>query len=149
MSWSFIEEFFLPSSIEFIAKRQKIMFKKELIENASAAHLIKYYYLISYDEELYELLNQARVLRNNLVHKAYKSGSIQEIANKAKESAKYNLYTAMEPILKRLNGEVAAPSLELYAKGWNDMRQKVVNDLDERRKTLENELEVLKTKAPN
>lgn len=148
MSWSFIEEFFLPTTIEFIAKQQKIMFKKGLIENASAAHLIRYYYLISYDEELYELLNQARVLRNNLVHKAYKSGSIKEIANKAKESAKYNLYTVMNPILKRLNGEIAPPSLLLYSKGWNDMREKFVNQIDERRKELEQELEELNSRNP-
>jgi hypothetical protein len=146
MSWSFIEEFFLPTAIEFIAKRQKITFKKGLIENSSATHLIKYYYLISYDEELFELLNEARILRNNLVHKAYKSGSIQEIANKAKESAKYNLHTVMVPMLRRLNGEVVAPSLLLYAKGWNDMREKVVSNLDARRKELQQELDQLKNK---
>jgi hypothetical protein len=122
MSWSFIEEFFLPRQIEFIAKNQKINIDKDMLENTNAFQLIRYYFLISYDEELYKLLNEARKLRNQIIHKSYKSGSISEIAKKAQESSKYNLYTLMSPALDRLKGEIPPPSLTLYSKGWNDYR---------------------------
>lgn len=73
MSWSFIEEFLLPTYIEFTAKRQKIGFNKRIIENSSVVHLIRYYYLVTYDEELYMLLEEARKRRNSFIHGAYKS----------------------------------------------------------------------------
>lgn len=143
MSWSFVEEFFLPTVIEYIAKKQNISFKRDLIES-SVNHLIKYYYFISYDEDLYELLEKARTLRNEFVHKSYKSGSIEQIAKQAKESAKYNIHTLIGPILDRLSGKVTVPSLTLYANGWNDMRSKMLKDLEKRKRELEKELENLK-----
>ena len=128
VSWSFIEEFFLPTSIEYIAKHQNITVRKEILES-SVNHLIRYYYLISYDEELFLILDEARKLRNNLVHKSYRSGSVEQIAAKAQESAKYNLTTAVEPMLARLSGEIVAPSLLLYTKGWNDLRKKITQHI--------------------
>ena len=73
------------------------------------------------------------------MHKAYKSGSIQEISDKAKASAKYNLYTVMVPILDRLMGNIVAPSLLLYSQGWNDMREKFLTNIEARKKELEQE----------
>lgn len=130
LSSSFIEEFYLPSSIEIIAKRQSIKFHKSYIDGASASQLIRYYYFISYDEELFELLESARKLRNKLVHNSYGSGSIEGTAHNAEESAKYNLKVLIRPIFSRLNGDIVAPSLLLYSDGWNDMRAKVIEMLD-------------------
>jgi hypothetical protein len=129
-SWSFIEEFFLPSSIESIAKSQKIKFQRGFIERQNVSQLIKYYYFISYDEEIFDLLTEARKLRNNLVHGVYESGSVKEIEERSQKSAKYNLHTVMEPLLNRLKGAVIAPSLMLYANGWNDMRAETIERLE-------------------
>lgn len=142
MSWSFIEEYFLPTQIEFIAKRQKIKIKEDLF-NTNVYHLLKYYFLISYDQELYEILVTACSLRNQIIHKAYRSGSIKEIARKAQDSAKFNLYTAMNPMLNRLKGDVPPPSLTLYSKGWNDCRDKMLKNITDRKTELELELKNL------
>jgi hypothetical protein len=141
LSWSFLEEYFLPTFIKFIGRRQGISIGNSLLENANASALIKYYYLISYDKELYDILMEAKKRRNKLVHEAYKSGSLNEIAKKAKDSAQYNLSTAIVETFKRLGGEKHPPSLQLYSKGWNDMREAMKKQIDERIVELNEELE--------
>ena len=104
LSWSYIEEYYLPTFIKFIAEKLKIPIDNSFLENPTAASLIKYYYLISYDKDLYEVLKEAKSLRNKLVHAAYKSGSLQEVAKKSKASSKYNLTVAILAIFDRLDG---------------------------------------------
>ncbi len=113
---------------------------------ANVSHLIRYYYFVSYDEEMYKILCEAAKLRNSLVHRNYKSGSIHEIAKRAQESAKYNLYTAFGPMADRLTGKTISPSLRIYSQGWNDCRDKMVENLGLRKKELEAELADLKKK---
>ena len=86
--------------------------------------------------EMYELLEAGRKLRNDLVHKMYKSGSLDSIDEKARKSAHYNLYTLISPALSRLVGDEVTPSLQLYANGWNDMRSKIMNDIENRKKSF-------------
>jgi len=139
-SWSYIEEFFLPTVIKYIAEKQKIKYTKSMVDGMNAANLIKVYYFISYDEELYSLFEKARGLRNKLVHKAYGAGSIPEIERLAKISADFNIKEVMLPLLKRLSGDEVPPSLLLYIKGWNDLRDKMKKYSDDRIKELKAEL---------
>lgn len=140
LSWSYIEEYFLPTFIKFIAKKQKVPIDNTFLENATAASLIKYYYLISYDKELYEILKEAKSLRNKLVHEAYRSGSLREVAKKSENSAKYNLTVAILAIFDRLDGKMVPPSLELYSRGWNDMRKEMKKRIEHRIAELKAEL---------
>lgn len=146
LSWAFVEEFFLPTMLIHIAKNQKIQLETRLIDKAPVGQLIKYYYFISYDRELFDLLLKAKTLRNNLVHELYKSGSMANLELKAKESANYTLETLTPHILDRLKGSVTPPSLNLYAQGWNDMRAKFIAQMDERKAELEKELAELHKK---
>ena len=137
LSWSCIEECFLPKLIQFIATQQKMELEKSIIERASSHQLIHYYLMISYDKELYNLLEEGRRLRNNLIHKIYKTGSIKDLEKNAKICADYNLKTLSQPILDRFTGKTKIPSLSLYAKGWNDSNedfrkilQKRIDDLE-------------------
>lgn len=59
LSWSFIEEYFLPRTIKHIANRQKIKLDGSFYES-SASTLIKYLYLISYDQELFIVMQKTR-----------------------------------------------------------------------------------------
>jgi len=130
LSWSFIEEYFLPTFIKFIADKQDIPLEASILENANASSLIKYYYLISYDKELYNILREANIKRNRLVHEQFKSGSISAIDSKAQESAKFNLKVAVIAIFGRQSGKIAPPSLTLYSKGWNECRQKMLKNIE-------------------
>lgn len=50
----------------------------------------------------------------------------------------------MTPLLKRLGGEVIAPSLMLYSRGWNDSRQKMIDNINDRFGELKGELKSIK-----
>lgn len=125
LSWSYIEEFFLPTSIEAIAKRQKVKLDKELFHRASSYQLIRYYLLISYDREMFDILEEARKLRNKMAHQIYKSKSLQEIKKRAQASAKYNLKTVLEPMFDRQEGKVVVPALKIYFDARNDLRKEM------------------------
>ena len=43
LSWSYIEEYFLPVSIRYIAKQQSIKLDNDLVENSNAHNLIRHY----------------------------------------------------------------------------------------------------------
>jgi hypothetical protein len=129
LSWSYVEEFFLPTSIELIAKRQKISLDEELLNRANSYQLIRYYFLISYDRDMFNILEKARKLRNKMTHQIYKSKSLSEVEKRAQESAKYNLLTAFEPMFDRQEGKVVAPSLKIYFDARNDLRKEMKQKL--------------------
>ena len=123
MSWSYIEEYFLPTSIKHIAKHQKVKLEENFLEDTRAFNLIRFYFLISYDREMYLLLEKARKLRNKLIHQTYKSKSIKKIENLAKESAKFNVEIIVGSIFDREDGIVIAPALKIYVNARNDLRK--------------------------
>lgn len=125
LTWSFIEEYFLPVSIKHVAKHQKIKLEKEFLLNKPAYHLIRYYYLISYDTTMYEALEKARQLRNKAVHQIFETNSIAAIDERAKESATYNLRDVYELMLDRLDGAYIPPSLQIYTNARNDLRNEI------------------------
>ncbi len=134
LSWSYIEEFFLPSSIKFVAKHQKVKLDSNLLTNRSSYHLIRYYFLISYDNEMFDILEEARKLRNKVVHQIYKTKSMATISQRAKESAKYNLFSVLEHMLDRQEGRVIAPALLIATNARNDFRDELRIKLKEMKK---------------
>ena len=122
LSWSYIEEYFLPTSIEFVAMHQKVKLDNEFLKGQTAFQLIRYYYLISYDREMYDLLEKARKHRNKMTHDIYTSKSIEIIEKRAKASAIQNLHT-IGAMFDRQDGVIIAPALMIYTNARNDLRK--------------------------
>jgi hypothetical protein len=122
LSWSYIEEYFLPVSIRFIAKRLSVKLDEDIIEKSNAYQLIRYYLLISHDREMYDLLELARRLRNNMMHNIQESKSLDDINKKAKESAKHNLYSVLESMFDREEGKTVVPVLLIGVNARNELR---------------------------
>lgn len=118
LSWSYIEEYFLPTQIEFVAINQNMKLDKDFLKNLTSFHLIRYYYLISYDREMYDVLEHARKLRNKMTH----NKSIASIEKMAQESADYNL-GMIDAMLDREEGKIVAPSLLIAINARNDLRK--------------------------
>ena len=135
LSWSCIEECFLPQLLEFISRKQNVKLSKKFLEG-NGSQLISYYFMLSYDEELYKTLETGRKLRNKVTHDIYKSGSIESVNTKAKTSALFNIDKLIPPMVERLNGTVPVPSLQLYANGWNDMRNHMLKAIDKERQAI-------------
>ena len=125
LSWSYIEEYFLPTFISYVAAKQKVELTGLLYENANAYQLVRYYFLITYDRELFDILEKARKLRNNMTHKIYEAKSMTEIELNAKKSAEFNLKTALRPIFDRQDGSLVIPALRIYFDARNDLRREL------------------------
>jgi hypothetical protein len=131
LSWSYIEEFSLPTSISMITKFHKLALNKKVIDKANASTLIQYYYLISHDKELYDKLEEARKHRNSLVHYLYRSESMEKIDQLAKVSALYNINLIIHDIWDRESGEVPIPSMTIVVNARNDLRKEQLKRLGE------------------
>lgn len=125
LSWSYIEEYFLPYFIDFVAKRQKINLDASILDNVPVAHLIRYYYFISYDELLFLELEKARKLRNKMVHRIYQTRSIKTADTRAKESAKFNIDLIVGAIFDREEGKVVPPALRIATDARNSLRHEI------------------------
>jgi len=118
LSWSTIEQLLLPRLIAWISKILKIELPKEVYKiNAQS---INYLYLcISHDHELYHKLEECRKQRNKIIHKLTSLGNAESINQLAKNCTKTNILLQQE-IMKRFDGKVLIPSINLYKNGWND-----------------------------
>lgn len=112
LSWSFIESYFLPASILHIASVNKLKIEQKVISEFSVEQKIRYYYLLSFDEELYKKINEGKNLRNTLVHKAYASGSMKQMEAIIERSARFNTTEILPLIIKRLSNDKQFPSLQ-------------------------------------
>lgn len=117
LSWATIEQLLLPRLIGWIAKVHKLSLPDEVYKlNAQSINLL--YLTFSHDIELFQKLEQARKKRNEIMHKLTRLGDVVSIKKVAKESTKINVLL-QEDIMKRFNGEVPIPSINLYRNGWN------------------------------
>jgi hypothetical protein len=121
LSWSYIEEYFIQTQIQIIAKRQKVKLNQDFLQGLTSYHLIRYYYMISYDLEMFESLEKARKLRNAMTHGIYSTKSIKSVGSKAKLSAKCNL-DLINPMFDREEGKIIAPSLLIAVNARNSLR---------------------------
>jgi len=124
LGWTTIEQFMLPDLINTISLRLKIDLPKNLSE-IHASTLIKLYYFISHDKELYDALEQGRKTRNKLVHSIHKHKSWSEINNGFKSGIKEDIAPLYELIVKRYDETTPVPVLQLYKKGWDDCTKKI------------------------
>jgi len=123
LAWSIIEQFMLPRLTRFIAHKLKIVIPKGALE-ANCVHLIKYYYFMSHDQELFLELEKGRKNRNNLTHKLYEKESWSDIKKDFKKSLKKDIIKIFSLFQNRFNGKTSIPVLILYTRGWNDGLQK-------------------------
>jgi len=123
LSWSYIEEYYLPSTIYSLAKFHKLPLKKSIIEKTNVSILIHYYYFLSHDHTLYLKLEKARKTRNDLVHNLYGSSAIQQIDELARKSAQTNVDLIIDDIWEREEGKVNYPSTMIAINARNDLRR--------------------------
>lgn len=126
MSWSYIEEYYLPKTIKYVADNLKVPLPSD-ITKAPVGVIIKYYLLITHDKELYHKLEEARKLRNKITHEIYKSKDLSKIDSAYKESAKFNMALIVEMFDREL-GEVPIPSLSI----WQNARESLRNEQKQR-----------------
>lgn len=135
LSWTTIEQLLLPRLIGWIAKELKITLPEGVFK--SNAQNINYIYLtISHDEELYKKLEESRKKRNRVVHKLTSLGNIKSINKLAIDCTETNLLLQQE-IMKRFDGKVLIPSINLYKDGWNDALSSLKKFLKEAREEIE------------
>lgn len=127
LSWATIEQLLLPRLIGWVAKVLKINLPKEIYK-LNAQNINFLYLCISHDEELYKKLEESRKQRNKVVHKLTSLGDIKSIHKLAKDCTKTNVLL-QRAIMKRFNGAVLIPSINLYKNGWNDALNKVLKEI--------------------
>lgn len=127
LSWATIEQLLLPKLIGWIAKVHKLNLPDEVYKlNAQNINLL--YLMFSHDILLFQKLEQARKKRNEIIHRLTKLGDVDSVKKAAKESTMTNILL-QEEIMKRFNGEVSIPSINLYRNGWNDALDGVLKKL--------------------
>lgn len=127
LSWSTIEQILLPRLLGWIAKILKINLPKDVYRlNAQSINFL--YLCISHDEKLYKKLEEGRKKRNKIIHKLTSLGGVESINNLAKDCTTTNILLQQE-IMKRFDGKVLIPSINLYKDGWNDALNSVIKKL--------------------
>lgn len=125
LSWSYIEEYYLPTTINFLLRFHNLPFSSKYVERANAVSLIHFYYLLSHDKIVYGKLDKARSHRNKLVHNLYRSSSMDKINSLAKESASYNLQLIAGDLWGRESGKIHLPSTMIVINARNDLREEL------------------------
>ena len=134
LSWSTIEQILLPRLLGWIAKILKINLPKDVYRlNAQSVNFL--YLCISHDEKLYKKLEEGRKKRNKIIHKLTSLGGTESINNLAKDCTKTNILLQQE-IMKRFDGKVLIPSINLYKDGWEDCRAEILRSLDKMKEEL-------------
>jgi len=130
LSWAAVEQILLPRLIGWIAGKHKVNLPSEVYKlNAQSINLL--YLTFSHDVELFNKLEQARKMRNKIIHELTKLGDILSIQGIAKESTLVNV-TLQQEIMKRFSGEVQIPSINLYRNGWNDALGAITKELKQK-----------------
>ena len=120
MSWSFIEQYYLPTTIMNVAKGLKVPMPSD-IAKAHVGVVIKFYLLITHDKELYDKLEKARKLRNKITHEIYAKKNLELVDSAYKESAKFNMALIVDMFDREL-GDVPIPSLLIWQKARESLR---------------------------
>ena len=123
LSWSIIEEIYIPRIIGFIDKKLKIGIPSNIFESKTSGILIDIYFCISHDKQLYEILKKGNSLRNKLIHQVVKQKDLKQVNKLAKDVCKVSADIMME-FIERFDGKKSIPVLMMYANGWNDCREK-------------------------
>lgn len=129
LSWTIIEQFMLPKLIQFTAHNLSVVIPKGT-ERKNINQVISLYYFLSHDHKLYLALEKARKKRNDYVHKIYNQDNWSAIKNGYKTSLKGEIREVLQLFSSRFKGETKIPSLSLYSKGWNDCREKILQNFD-------------------
>lgn len=130
MAPQIIDEIMLPSLRNAILSKLGLNHLKAAFDNQKPyrAHLA--YLALSHDEELFELLEKFRKLRNEVIHEVVKATSVKEIKVKAKKGL--SLYAKLfGEIHDRETGLKPIPVLKLYEKGWKDCRKVIKRRIEE------------------
>ncbi len=130
LAWTSIEQFMLPRLIRFIAKELKVILPKDF-STIQISHLIRNYYFLTQDKELYDQLEKARKNRNKIVHEMYEKEDWKSIHAEYKKSLKKDIAPLLGLFSDRFNGQTSIPVLTLYSKGWNDGLEKIKNKISE------------------
>lgn len=112
-------------SIRHTAKQLDIKLGNDLIEDSNAHKLIRYYFLISHDQDMFNILETARKQRNTVTHNMHKTKSMDEINKNAKKAAKFNLDNILGPMFDREEGKIVPPVLMIQVNARNDLRKEL------------------------
>lgn len=127
LSWTTIEQILLPRLIGWIAKVLGVDLPKDVSKlNAQSTNFL--YLAISHDENLYKMLENSRKKRNKIVHRLVEIGNIKLINKLAIECTLAHLELQQE-IIKRFDGKILIPSINLYRNGWNDAKDETIKHL--------------------
>ncbi|MFA5876841.1 MAG: hypothetical protein WC880_00550 [Candidatus Paceibacterota bacterium] len=128
LSWSTIDQILMPRLIGWIANTLKLKLPKGL-HKLNAQSINMFYLAISHDTPLFGKLEEARKSRNKITHQLVSLGVVTKINEVSKGSTKSNILLQQE-IMKRFNGEILIPSINLYRSGWNDGLDGVIKMLE-------------------
>jgi hypothetical protein len=129
LGWSVIEQFMLPKLIRFVSGNLKVVVPKGSLET-NYVHLIKYYYFLSHDHELYLALEKGRKNRNRLTHELSKKEDWGAIKRDFKKCLREDIVDIFSLFQARFNGKTKIPVLMLYSSGWNDGLKKAVEVIE-------------------
>lgn len=131
LAWTTIEQFMLPRLTRFVAKNLKIILPKDF-SGLQISHLIKNYYFLSHDRELYLVLEKARKNRNGLVHEIYEKEDWKSIKKEYRKYLVQDIAPLFTLFQDRFTGKTAIPVLTLYTSGWNNALDMVIKRLKEK-----------------
>ena len=129
LGWSSIEQFALPELIEHVSEKLKLKTPKG-VSGTPAIHLIRYYYFLTHDKELYDALERARKRRNTLTHNLIKHETWKDVKDSYKDGLKIDILNLFELFIKRYEGDAPYPVLQLYADGWNACKESFREELE-------------------
>ena len=128
LGWTSVEQFLLPDLLGFVSKKLKVNLPKNLPE-LPVSHVIRLYYFISHDKELFQELERSRKTRNKLIHNLYKQQDWSRVKLSLKTSLKKELGTLFELFQNRFSGKTPIPALQIYRKGWNEALEQLKEKL--------------------
>lgn len=127
LGWTSIEQFLLPDLLGFVSKKLKIDLPKDLPE-LPISHVIRLYYFISHDLELFRELERSRKIRNKLVHNLYKQQEWNHVKLSIKTDLK-EMAILFGLFQDRFSGKTPIPALQIYRKGWNEALEQLKKNL--------------------
>ena len=120
VGYQLMQEMFLSDLTKAVLHKlglEKI--ENKFMEESNAYNVNLKYVALTHDIELFELLEKARKMRNEIVHQIVEDETLELSKNKAKEAIVV-VGDLIRAIADRLQGKKAIPVLTLYTKGWND-----------------------------
>ncbi len=130
VAYQVIQEIEMPRPRKMVLNHLGLKgFDKKFDEERSIYSENLEYLALTHDIELFNKLESARKIRNELAHKLTETEDLQDACTLANHALKGTFLNLLEAIKDRWNGVKSVPVLALYANGWNDCRKQTLKNL--------------------